>query len=86
MAELLSSTYDLCQELSPRLDAAIEAGDGEGVLAAEEELLEAQSRLEAALRSASPKANAKTRRWLQVGGLGGNGGGKEEGNGGRKKR
>ncbi len=73
LAQLLASTYAACQALSPRLEAAIARGDVAAVAAARDALSDMQEGVEAALRAAQPKVNAKTRRWLQVGagGVGG---------------
>ncbi|GFR44879.1 hypothetical protein Agub_g6222 [Astrephomene gubernaculifera] len=66
LAALLMSVYDTCQQLSPRLEQAIAAGDVAAVGAAREQLRGLQEQVEAAIRTASPKVNSKVRRWLQA--------------------
>ncbi|KAG2452524.1 hypothetical protein HYH02_002762 [Chlamydomonas schloesseri] len=66
LAALLHRTYAACQELAPELDAAIAAGDSAAVEDAKERLVRMQADLEAAMRSAEPKVNAKVRRWMQA--------------------
>ncbi|PNH09643.1 hypothetical protein TSOC_003727 [Tetrabaena socialis] len=66
LAELLSATYATCQRLSPQLDGAIQAGDVRAVGARRERLVAMQAEVEAALRVAQPRVNAKTKRWLQA--------------------
>ncbi|KAG2445960.1 hypothetical protein HXX76_000563 [Chlamydomonas incerta] len=66
LAALVERTYAACQRLAPELDAAIERGDSAAVADAKQRLVGMQAELEAAMRSAEPKVNAKVRRWLQA--------------------
>jgi hypothetical protein len=65
LADVLQSTYLRCQELSPKLDAAVDAEDLAAVRAVQQDLLALQAAVEGGVRTAKPPANV--RRWLQVG-------------------
>jgi hypothetical protein len=64
LADELQTAYLRCQELSPQLDAAVEAEDLAAVRAVQQQLLALQAAVEGGVRTAKPPANV--RRWLQV--------------------